>query len=133
MRTPLDNDVRGWIMTIASGVACVVGSGIICIDLLLRRIPRYKDFSIQDSSLFLACSMSLSFGVMIFSALYSMLPSSKKYLEKADMSPAKASWLLLIFFVLGFIGIQILSRLLHHYIPSQVVDCDHRHDDSAKA
>ncbi|KFY12434.1 hypothetical protein V492_03885 [Pseudogymnoascus sp. VKM F-4246] len=132
MRTPLDNDVRGWIMTIASGIACVVGSSIICIDLLLRRIPRWKNFSIQDSSLFLACSMSLSFGVMIFSALYSMLPSSKKYLEKAEMSPAKASWLLLAFFVLGFIGIQIISRFLHHYIPSQVVDCDHRHDDTTK-
>lgn len=62
-----------------------------------------------------------------------MLPSSKKYLEKAEMSPAKASWLLLIFFILGFIGIQIISRFLHHYIPSQVVDCDHRHDESAKA
>ncbi|OBT68167.1 hypothetical protein VE03_02322 [Pseudogymnoascus sp. 23342-1-I1] len=119
-------------MTIASGIACVLGSSIICIDLLLRRIPRWKDFSIQDSSLFLACSMSLSFGVMIFSALYSMLPSSKKYLEKAEMSPAKASWLLLIFFILGFIGIQIISRFLHHYIPSQVVDCDHRHDETAK-
>ncbi|OBT46793.1 hypothetical protein VE00_01894 [Pseudogymnoascus sp. WSF 3629] len=132
MGTPLDNDVRGWIMTIASGIACVVGSSIICIDLLLRRVPRWKDFSIQDSSLFLACSMSLSFGVMIFSALYSMLPSSKKYLEKAEMSPAKASWLLLAFFILGFIGIQIISRFLHHYIPSQVVDCDHRHDDTIK-
>ncbi|KAL5351306.1 Zinc transporter [Pseudogymnoascus australis] len=132
MGTPLDNDVRGWIMTIASGIACVVGSSIICIDLVLNRIPRWKNFSIQDSSLFLACSMSLSFGVMIFSALYSMLPSSKKYLEKAEMSPAKASWLLLIFFILGFIGIQIISRFLHHYIPSQVVDCDHRHDESAK-
>ncbi|ELR06895.1 hypothetical protein VC83_05900 [Pseudogymnoascus destructans] len=132
MRTPLDNDVRGWIMTIASGIACVVGSSIICIDLLLRRVPRWKDFSIHDSSLFLACSMSLSFGVMIFSALYSMLPSSRKYLEKAEMSPAKASWLLLAFFILGFIGIQIVSRFLHHYIPSQVVDCDHHHDDTAK-
>ncbi|KFY48257.1 hypothetical protein V496_10296 [Pseudogymnoascus sp. VKM F-4515 (FW-2607)] len=81
MGTPLDNDVRGWIMTIASGIACVVGSSIICIDLVLNRIPRWKNFSIQDSSLFLACSMSLSFGVMIFSALYSMLPSSKNRLR----------------------------------------------------
>ncbi|KFY17178.1 hypothetical protein V491_05093 [Pseudogymnoascus sp. VKM F-3775] len=65
METPLDNDVRGWIMTIASGIACVLGSSIICIDLVLRHIPRWKHFSIQDSSLFLACSMSLSFGVMV--------------------------------------------------------------------
>lgn len=61
-----------------------------------------------------------------------MLPSSKKYLEKAEMSPSQASWLLLVFFILGFIGIQIISRFLHHYIPSQVVDCDHRHDETVK-
>src|SRR5690554_6648510 len=87
---PLDNDVRGWIMTVVSGIgmhthishshvdqyavrltlyaACVIGSSIICVDLLLRRIRKWEDFSIQDSSHFLACSMSLSFGVMVMSA-----------------------------------------------------------------
>lgn len=28
----------------------------------------------------------------------------------------------------GFVGIQIISRFLHHYIPSHVVDCDHSHE-----
>ena len=38
-----------------------------------------------------------------------------------------ASWILISCFVLGGIGIQAFSRILHHYIPSHVVDCDHAH------
>ena len=29
----------------------------------------------------------------------------------------------------GFVGIQILSRVLHHYIPSNEVECDHTHEE----
>lgn len=60
-----------------------------------------------------------------------MLPSSKKYLIKSGYSPSNAAWVLLACFMSGFIGIQIISRTLHHYIPSQVVDCDHNHEDGA--
>lgn len=77
--------------------------------------------------------MSLSFGVMIFSALYSILPSSLRYLLKAGIEPSKASWILLICFVSGFLGIQVISRFLHHYMPSHVVDCDHTHVDTPTA
>ena len=66
----------------------------------------------------------------LFSALYSMLPSSKRYLIKSGYSPKAAAWILLVGFMGGFIGIQIVSRFLHHYIPSHVVDCDHNHDDA---
>jgi len=30
------------------------------------------------------------------------------------------------------VGIQIISRFLHSYIPSHVVDCDHHHEDPAQ-
>lgn len=48
-----------------SGEACVLGSSIICIDLLVRLFPGKANFRIQDSNVFLACSLSLSFGVMV--------------------------------------------------------------------
>lgn len=67
----------------------------------------------------------------LFSALYSMLPSSKKYLIMSGFSPSAAAWILLAGFTGGFVGIQIISRFLHHYIPSHVVDCDHSHDEVA--
>ncbi|KIV91854.1 hypothetical protein PV10_06347 [Exophiala mesophila] len=125
----LDNDTRGWIMTCISGVACIFGASIICVDLVVRHIPRYRDFSISESDVFLSASLSLSFGVMLFSSLYSMLPQSKAYLEDAGYSPRAASYLLIGLFLAGVVGIQILSRAMHRFIPSHVVDCDHNHED----
>ena len=61
----LNNDTRGWIMTCVSGIACVVGSSIICVDLIIQRIPSKRNFRIQDSDTFLSASLSLSFGVMV--------------------------------------------------------------------
>ena len=79
---PLDNDARGWIMTCVSGIgtlnklevlilsltqclACVFGASIICVDLIIQRIPSKRNFKIQDSDAFLSASLSLSFGVMV--------------------------------------------------------------------
>lgn len=59
-----------------------------------------------------------------------MLPSSKEYLKKGGFSAQAAAWILIGCFVAGFIGIQVVSRVLHSYMPSHVVDCDHSHDDS---
>ncbi|KAI2630771.1 ZIP zinc transporter-domain-containing protein [Hypoxylon sp. NC1633] len=129
--TKIDNDTRGWIMCLVSGIACVIGSSIICVDVFVRLFPGKKNFRIQDSNTFLACSLSLSFGVMIFMSLYSMLPESKSYLKKGGFSDQAAGFILMASFVGGFVGIQILSRLFHQFLPSHVVDCDHSHDDHA--
>jgi len=59
-----------------------------------------------------------------------MLPSSKDYLIECGFTESKAAWILLGCFVGGFVGIQIVSRFLHHHIPSQVVDCDHDHKET---
>lgn len=48
-------------------------------------------------------------------------------MTEADKSPSHAAWQLLGGFLAGFVGIQVLSRLLHHCIPSEVVDCDPTH------
>ncbi|CAG8974668.1 hypothetical protein HYALB_00006402 [Hymenoscyphus albidus] len=126
----IDNDVRGWIMCLVSGVACVIGASIICVDLIIQKFPGRRNFRIQDSTIFLASSLSLSFGVMLFSALYGILPSSKRYLERSGLASKPAAWVLLGFFMAGFVGIQIISRIVHQYMPSHVVDCDHTHEDN---
>ncbi|EON64358.1 hypothetical protein W97_03589 [Coniosporium apollinis CBS 100218] len=125
----LENDTRGWIMTAASGLGLTVTASIICVDVLVRLVPGKRNFRIQDSNPFLSSSLSLSFGVMLFSSLYSMLPSSKSSLEKAGFSPKAAAWTLIGCFLAGVVGIQFLSRILHHYMPSHIVDCDHSHDE----
>ncbi|KAI0907982.1 Zinc/iron permease [Ustulina deusta] len=127
--TGIDNDLRGWIMCIVSGIACVLGAAIICVDVVVRLFPGKRNFRIQDSNTFLACSLSLSFGVMLFMSLYSMLPEAKEYLKKAHLQDHTASLVLMGCFVGGFVGIQILSRFFHQFLPSHVVDCDHSHDE----
>ncbi|KAK0748712.1 Zinc/iron permease [Apiosordaria backusii] len=125
----LDNDTRGWIMCAVSGIACIAGASIICIDVFVRLIPGQRQFRIQDSNVFLACSLSLSFGVMIFSALYSMLPSAMRYLVKDEWDRQKAGLLMMGCFVGGFFGIQLVSHVLHQYLPSHIVECDHTHEE----
>ena len=66
--------------------------------------------------------------MQLFSALYGMLPSSKKYLVNGGYAPDIAAYILIGCFLAGVVGIQIVSRFLHHFIPSHVVDCDHTHD-----
>jgi hypothetical protein len=61
----LENDTRGWIMTCISGVACVIGASIVCIDIVVRQFPGMEKFSIAESDAFLSASLSLSFGVMV--------------------------------------------------------------------
>ncbi|KAK3302000.1 Zinc/iron permease [Chaetomium strumarium] len=124
----MDNDTRGWIMSIVSGLACILGATVVCIDIPIRLLPGKHRFRIQDSNAFLASSLSLSFGVMLFSALYSMLPSAMRYLTKDGWDEHKASFLMMGCFVGGFFGIQAISRVLHQFMPSHVVDCDHTHD-----
>ncbi|KAH7374331.1 ZIP zinc transporter-domain-containing protein [Pyrenochaeta sp. MPI-SDFR-AT-0127] len=120
----LDNDTRGWIMAVVSGIA-----SIICVDLIIRQFPGKKNFKIEDSNAFLSTGLSLSFGVMIFSSLYSMLPSAKNYLTKGGLTPKAATLTLIGCFLVGALGISVLSSFLHKYIPHTVVDCDHEHGD----
>ncbi|KAL8701953.1 MAG: hypothetical protein Q9224_000252 [Gallowayella concinna] len=120
-------------MSCVSGLACVVGSSIICVDLIIQRIPGKRNFRIQDNNTFLSSSLSLSFGVMMFSSLYSMLPSAKNYLTKGGLSPQAAAYTIIGCFLGGVVGIQLLSRLMHHYIPSHVVDCQHSHEHDQRA
>jgi ZIP family zinc transporter len=58
-----------------------------------------------------------------------MLPSAKKYLEKGGLSAKAATFTLMGCFLVGALGISVLSQILHRYIPHSVVDCDHEHGD----
>ena len=57
-----------------------------------------------------------------------MLPTSSKYLVLAGWSESAAAYILIGLFIVGSVGIRLVSRLLHRYIPSHVVDCHHSHE-----
>lgn len=58
-----------------------------------------------------------------------MLPTAKQNLISGGYSPRLASYALIGLFLAGVVGIQLLSRVMHHFMPSHIVDCDHSHDD----
>jgi zinc transporter, ZIP family len=58
-----------------------------------------------------------------------MLPSARHSLERGGMSEKSASWVLITLFLVGAVGIQFLSQVMHRMLPSHVVNCDHTHDD----
>ena len=58
-----------------------------------------------------------------------MLPSAQEYLNEGGLDPSAAAWVTIGCFLGGVIGIQVFSGLLHRFIPSHVVDCDHSHED----
>jgi zinc transporter, ZIP family len=59
-----------------------------------------------------------------------MLPSAKSYLIDGGMSPRVASYTLIGCFLSGVVGITIVSRFIHHHMPSKVIDCDHNHEEN---
>ncbi|OKL61490.1 hypothetical protein UA08_03630 [Talaromyces atroroseus] len=122
-------DARGWVMSGVAGIACVVGASIICVDVILRSCCGIRNFDITTNRTFLSSSMSLSAGIMIFSSLYSMLPTAKKYLARSGLSSPAAAWTLIGLFLAGVIIISIFSSITHRYIPSHVVDCTHTHGE----
>ncbi|TDZ24102.1 Zinc-regulated transporter 3 [Colletotrichum orbiculare MAFF 240422] len=127
--TDVDNDTRGWIMCIVSGIACVFGSTFICVDVIVRLFPGKRNFKLQESNVFLASSLSLSFGIMMYTALNGMLPSAKQYLKQDKYQDHQVGLIMMGCFVGGFLAIQVFSRFLHQHASSEVVECDHSHDE----
>lgn len=68
----------------------------------------------------------------LFSALNNMLPHSRSYLKEGGYSSSAAAWIELATFLGGVFGIQLFSRLCHHFISHMAVDCDHSHDEENK-
>ena len=67
--------------------------------------------------------------MQLFTSLYSLLPSSRTYLVKGGLSSSAAAYILIGCFLGGVVGIQLSSRLIHLFIPSHVIDCDHTRDN----
>lgn len=58
-----------------------------------------------------------------------MLPEARSYLHDGGLAPDAAAYATIGCFLGGTVGIQLLSPLVHRYMPSHVVDCDHSHDE----
>lgn len=60
-----------------------------------------------------------------------MLPAARAYLIAGSLSQQAAAYATIFSFLGGVIAIQLISRLLHHFIPSHVVGCGHNNQEES--
>ncbi|KAF9950195.1 hypothetical protein BGZ72_008096 [Mortierella alpina] len=111
------DNYRAWMFTLASTLACVFGAGLIFIDTIAKRVLG-RDVSILQNHKFLAGSLGLGSGVMIFSSFYNLLPEAKEQLS-SDLSifSEHADAYLMLFFFSG-VGLMALIHWVMHRFDS---------------
>ncbi|KAG0745896.1 hypothetical protein G6F57_008725 [Rhizopus arrhizus] len=102
------NNLEGWVAVIISSTACIVGASIVFIDTLFHK-------PLLDNRSFMASSMSLASGVLLFSSLAVLLPQSQKRLNNDT--------LLYTCFFAGAAFTSILTRLIHYLMPNAIHAC----------
>ncbi|KAK3825812.1 MAG: Zinc/iron permease [Benniella sp.] len=107
------DDYRAWAFTLASAMACVFGAGLIFIDTIGTKILGREVRMLQNHK-FLAGSLGLGSGVMIFSSLYSILPEAKQQLS-SDLSIFNnhADAVLMISFFAGVGSMGFIHWIMH--------------------
>ncbi|GBC01835.1 hypothetical protein RclHR1_04350011 [Rhizophagus clarus] len=113
---PKENNLQGWILTFASGMACCLGASVVFSDLFFQRFFCAKYFQIIHNPKFLVASLSLGAGVMLYSSLYTMLNEAKESFGRASKSKNHEGIYLMTFYFLGVIGSAAINRLIHFFL-----------------
>ncbi|KAF9911220.1 hypothetical protein EC991_004444 [Linnemannia zychae] len=112
------DDYRAWVFTFASALACVLGAGLIFIDTIVKTVIG-RDVRILQNHKFLAGSLGLGSGVMIFSSFYNLLPEAKEQLS-SDLSifAGHADAYLMLFYFSGVGVMGLIHWIMHRFEPS---------------
>ncbi|KAG0028216.1 hypothetical protein BGZ81_004942 [Podila clonocystis] len=110
-----DDSYRAWIFTLASALACVFGAGLIFIDTIVQKILG-RDVQILQNHKFLAGSLGLGSGVMVFSSFYNLLPEAKEQLS-SDLSifRSHADAYVMLFFFCGVLLMALIHWIMHRF------------------
>ncbi|KAI9238390.1 MAG: Zinc/iron permease [Podila humilis] len=115
MDTTGGDSYRAWIFTLASALACVFGAGLIFIDIIVQKILG-RDLQILQNHKFLAGSLGLGSGVMVFSSFYNLLPEAKEQLS-SDLSifRSHADAYVMLFFFCGVLLMSLIHWIMHRF------------------
>lgn len=123
-----DGDIRGFILTLASSIACILGSLVICADVLLRLLFPGSKFNLKNNQTFLICSLSLSSGVLVYTSMFKLMPESLEYFLEADLvvgSSRKAQAFLITSYMIGIVTCAGINTIVHAFTSRSVVQCAH--------
>ncbi|CAO3638511.1 unnamed protein product [Mucor hiemalis] len=105
----MDNKLlEGWIGVAISSIACICGASVVFLDKLSRK-------SLLDSRPFMASSMALASGVLLFSSLSILFPQAQSRLNNDA--------LLYTCFFGGATFTLVLTRVIHHLMPNAIHAC----------
>lgn len=127
-----DTDKDAWILVLASSGACICGSFIIFADVIWRWFVPSSRFKFEGNNLALTVSLGLSSGVMLFTALYRLLPRGlAQFLDSPELkgSPKAANISLLVTYISGASICAAFNWLLHVLTSQSVVHCIHDESD----
>ncbi|CAN6674858.1 zinc-regulated transporter 3 [Trichomonascus vanleenenianus] len=128
----LTNDQRGWVLTLASSLASILGSFTICLDLAWARLfPHKPRLDLQNNKSFLIASLSLSSGILLFTSMYRLLPEALEYFEDspAVKTDRMANALLLGIYILGIIISSLINLIIHVFTSQSIVHCAHEGEE----
>lgn len=124
----ISNDMNGVILTFASSAACVLGSLVICLDVIWRWLFPTSKFDLNNNQNFLVGSLSLSSGVLLYTSLYKLLPQAQEYYAKSSVlgdSPKLAHAFLTITYILGIVICSAINAVIHALTSQSIVHCAH--------
>lgn len=127
----ISDNLNGLLLTLASSLACILGSLVICTDVIWRWISPSSKFDLDNNHAFLTCSLALSSGVLIYTSMYKLLPEGLAYYGKTDLvgrSASNSQALLVATYLLGIAICAAISVIIFHFTPKSVVQC--AHDDN---
>ncbi|KAI8646424.1 Zinc/iron permease [Parasitella parasitica] len=103
-----DSNLNGWLGVLLSSSACVVGASIVFLD-------RFCRISLLDNRAFMASSMALASGVLLFSSLSILFPQGQKRLNNDA--------LLYSCYFGGATFTLLLTKLIHYMMPDAIHAC----------
>ncbi|KAI9483995.1 MAG: Zinc/iron permease [Benjaminiella poitrasii] len=106
--------LNGWLGVLLSSSACIIGASVVFIDKFFRT-------KLLDSRAFMAASMTLASGVLLFSSLSILFPQAQKRLS--------SSTILYACFFGGAVFTLLLTRLIHYLMPDAIHACGEASED----
>ncbi|KAK9719960.1 Zinc transporter [Basidiobolus ranarum] len=116
------NSTETWILVLGSSLACVFGASIVFLDGIAQRVFK-SDFRITESRTFLAASLGLASGIMIYSSLVILLPESRRFIIESKLVSNFVNVILMCIFTFGTIMAFLLNRLIQWISPHDVCPC----------
>ncbi|KAK9711386.1 Zinc transporter, variant 2 [Basidiobolus ranarum] len=111
-----------WILVLGSSLACLLGASIVFLDGIAHRVFK-SDFRITESRTFLASSLGLASGIMMYSSLVVLLPESRHFLVESNLVGNYVDVALMCVFASGTILAFLLNRLIQWISPHDICPC----------